>query len=134
MEIPPPQPGLLASGRSFVAALVAIGHTRLRLASTELEEERVRIAELLLLATFSLFFLGIGLVLACLLLVLLMWDGPRLLVLGLLTATFLAVGAVAGAAWRRKARDKPPLLAATLEELRRDEAALRPNPEPGGGP
>ena len=134
MEKPPPPPGLLASGRTLVAALVEIGHARLRLARTELEEERVRIAELLLLAAFALFFLGIGLVLACLLLVLLMWDGPRVLVLGLLTSAFLAVGAAAAVAWRRKARSKPPLLAATLEELRRDQAALRPDTAPSGAP
>lgn len=116
--------GLLGSARAVMVALLEIGQTRLQLASTELEEERLRIAELLLFATASLFFLGIGIVLATLLLVLLFWDGPRVLVLALAAAGFLAIGAGLAAAWRRKARDKPPLLAATLAELQRDREAL----------
>lgn len=121
----PPRPGLMASARLLLGALVEIGHTRLQLASTELEEERLRVAELLLLASFALFFLGIGLVLATMFVVLLFWDGPRELVMGMLTVLFLAVGGAAAVVWRRKARSKPRLLAATLEELRSDQAALR---------
>jgi uncharacterized membrane protein YqjE len=79
---------------------------------------------LLLFATAALFFLGIGIVLATLLLVLLFWDGPRVLVLALAAAAFLAVGAGLAAAWRRKAAAKPPLLASTLAELQRDREAL----------
>lgn len=117
-------PGLLASARAVLAGLIDIGQTRLQLASTEIEEERLRLAELLLWATATLFFVGIGLVLAALLLVLLVWDGPREWVLGGVTAVFLAVGGWAAAAWRRKARNKPAFLATTLAELKRDRAAL----------
>ena len=116
--------GLLGSARAVLVALLEIGQTRLQLASTELEEERLRIAELLLFATAALFFLGIGIVLATLLLVLLYWDGPRVLVLALAAATFLATGAGLAAAWRRKAAAKPPLMASTLAELQRDREAL----------
>lgn len=115
--------GLLGSARAVLVALLEIGQTRLQLASTELEEERLRIAELLLFATAALFFLGIGIVLATLLLVLLFWDA-RVLVLALAAAVFLAVGAGLAAAWRRKAAAKPPLLASTLAELQRDREAL----------
>ena len=116
--------GLLGSARAVLVALLEIGQTRLQLASTELEEERLRIAELLLFATAALFFRGIGIVLATLLLVLLFWDGPRVLVLALAAAAFLAIGAGLAAAWRRKAAAKPPLLASTLAELQRDREAL----------
>jgi uncharacterized membrane protein YqjE len=126
LENLPPPPGLVASARTVLGALVEIGQTRLQLVSTELEEERARVAELLLLATFALFFLGIGLVLACLLIVLLVWDGPREWVLGLLAAGFLAVGVGAAFRWRRTTHRKPRLLSTTLEELRRDASALRP--------
>ncbi len=120
--------GLLGSARGVLGALVEIGQTRLQLAGTELEEERLRVAELLLLATAALFFLGLGIVLTTLLLVLLFWDGPRVLVLGGATALCLALGAGLAAAWRRKARGKPPLLAATLAELQRDRDALIGHP------
>jgi uncharacterized membrane protein YqjE len=116
--------GLLGSARAVLVALLEIGQTRLQLASTEIEEERLRIAELLLFATAALFFLGIGIVLATLLVVLLFWDGPRVLVLALAAAAFLAIGAGLAAAWRRKAAAKPPLLASTLAELQRDREAL----------
>jgi uncharacterized membrane protein YqjE len=116
--------GLLGSARAVLVALLEIGQTRLQLAGTELEEERLRIAELLLFATAALFFLGIGIVLATLLLVLLFWDGPRVLVLALAAAAFLAVGAGLAAALRRQAAAKPPLLASTLAELQRDRDAL----------
>lgn len=118
-------PGLLASVRSVFAGLLEVGQTRLQLASTEIEEERLRLAELLLWATMALFFLGIGVVFAGPLLVLLFWDGPREWVLAGVTAVFLATGLCTGAVWRRKARSKPAFLAATLGELQRDRAALR---------
>ena len=85
-------------------------------------------AELLIFAAAALFFLGIGLVLGTLLVVLLLWDGPRVAVLAAATVLYLAVGAALAAAWRRKARAKPPLLASTLAELRRDRDALRDRP------
>lgn len=115
--------GLLGSARAVLVALLEIGQTRLQLASTELEEERLRIAELLLFATAALFFLGIGLVLATLLLVLLFWDA-RVLVLALAAAVSLVIGAGLAVTWRRKAAAKPPLLASTVAELKRDREAL----------
>lgn len=123
-----PQPGLLGSARAVLAGLVEIGQTRLQLAATELEEERLRLAELLLFACATLFLLGVGLVLAALLLVLVFWDDARMLVLALEAALFLGLGAGLGVAWRRKAAAKPKLLETTLAELRRDRNALQPGP------
>ena len=122
------QQGFLGSARAVLVALLEIGQTRLQLAGTELEEERLRVAELLLFATAALFCLGVGIVLATLLVVLLSWDGPRVLVLATAAALFLAAGVGLAAAWRRKARAKPPLLASTLAELRRDRDALIGHP------
>ena len=120
--------GLLGSARLVLGALVDIGQTRLQLASTELEEERLRIAELLVFAAAALFFLGLGIVLATLLLVLVFWDGPRVLALSAVTAVFLALGIGLALTWRRKSRAKPPLLGATLAELQRDRDALAGRP------
>ncbi len=120
-----PQPGLLGSARQALAALIEIGRTRLELATTELEEERLRVAELLLCAAASLFFLGVGLVFAAMLLVVLFWDGQRELVLSAVTAVFLALGSGLTLAWRRKLRAKPKPLANTLAELQRDSEALQ---------
>jgi len=124
----PPSPGLLGSARAVLAGLVDIGQTRLQLASTELEEERLRLTELLVIGAAALFCVGVGLVLATLLLVVLFWDAHRVLALAVATALYLGAAAALVAALRRKARAKPPLLAATLAELRRDRDALRGRP------
>jgi uncharacterized membrane protein YqjE len=122
----PPQPGLLGSARAAIAGLVEIGHTRLQLAATELEEERLRLSALLVYACVGLFFLGVGVVLVALLVVVLFWEDHRVLVLALEAALFLGLGAGVTLALRRKAAAKPKLLAATLAELQRDRAALQP--------
>lgn len=118
-------PGLLGSARRVLVALIEIGQTRLQLATTEVEEERLRVAELLIYATLTLFFLGIGLVLASLLLVLLYWDSHRELVLASVSALFLALGVGLAVTWRHKARHKPKLLATTIAELQRDRQVLQ---------
>ena len=116
--------GLLESARAVAGAVLALGCARLQLASTEVEEERLRLAELLLWATVALFFLGLGLVFAALLLVVLAWNGPREIVLAALAAGFLGVSAWSAVTWRRKARAKPPFLVATLAEFRHDAAVI----------
>lgn len=119
------QPGLMGSARQVLVALIEIGQTRLQLASTEIEEDRLHVAGLLIHAAATLFFLGVGLVLAALLLVVVYWESHRELVLGLVTALFLLLGVGLGLAWRKKAARKPKLLAGTIAELRRDRDVLR---------
>jgi len=119
------QTGLLGSARRALAVALEIAHTRLQLASTELEEERLRLTQLVLWAALAVFLLFVGVVLTALLVVVLVWDDHRELALALLSAGFLGGAALAGFTWLRKARSKPPLLAATLAELERDREALR---------
>jgi uncharacterized membrane protein YqjE len=123
-------PGLFASARSLLGAVLDLGQTRLQLAAVEVEEERARIAELLLWATCALFFIGLGIVFTSLLVVLLCWNGPREWVLGGFAALFAGLGGWAAATWRHKLRTKPAFLAATLAELERDRAAFVPPPAP----
>ena len=61
--------GLLESLTTLAATLVAIAHTRLDLLSSDLEEEREHLLSLLVLAFAALFCLGVGVLLATLLLV-----------------------------------------------------------------
>jgi len=118
---------MFASIRGALQSLLEIGRTRLELVTTEIEEERLRLADLVLTACVALFFLGLGLVLTAGLLVVLFWDSHRLLTLGLLSAGCLGVGVVGAWSWRVKAASKPRFLAATLTELSRDVDALRPS-------
>ena len=117
--------GLFAPLRAVAGAALALAATRLELALTEIEEQRLHLAEALLWATLSLFLLGVGTVFAGLLLVLFLWNGPREWALGLLALAFLLAGVGAALAWRRRLRERPPLLAATRSELQHDVAALQ---------
>ncbi len=98
--------------------------TRTRLAATELEEQGVRLIEILIWLATVLFFLGIPIVFAAVLVVLVFWDSNRLLAAGLLAALFVSFGTGAALIARRRLRERPKLLAATLAELERDRDTL----------
>ena len=120
--------GLLESLSTLAATLVAIVHTRLDLLSTDVEEGRAHVLSLLVLALAALFFIGVGVVLAAILLVVAFWDSHRLLALGSLAGFFLAAGVGAGAYALHKARTKPRLFAASLSELLKDRQQLVSRP------
>ena len=116
--------GLFSSLRVLATTLVAVAHTRLDLLSTELDEEREYFLAQLVLILMTLFLLGIGVVLATILLVMAFWDTHRLLVLGLFSGFFLGAGMMAwGVAWR-KARVKPKPFSASLSELFKDRQQI----------
>ncbi len=116
--------GLLESLSTLAATLVAIAYTRLDLLSSDLEEEREHLLSLLVLALVALFCLGVGALLATLLLVVAFWDTHRLLVLAALAGLFLAAGIAAWGFALHKARTKPRLFAASLSELLKDRQQL----------
>ncbi|MHB9100067.1 MAG: phage holin family protein [Sulfuricella sp.] len=123
-EKTPGNKGLLDSLTTLAATLVAIAHTRLDLLSADLEEGREHLLSLLVLGLAALFCLGIGVVLATMLLVAAFWDTHRLLVLGSLAGFFLAAGMASWVFAMHKARTKPRLFAASLSELFKDRQQL----------
>jgi uncharacterized membrane protein YqjE len=116
--------GLLESLTILAGTLVAIAHTRLDLLSVDLEEERAHLFSLLALTLAALFCLGIGVVLATILLVVAFWDTHRLLALGALAGFYLVIGMGVWAFVLHKARTKPRLFAASLSELFKDRQQL----------
>ena len=104
--------------------LVAVAHTRLDLLASDMEEERAHFFSLLVLALAALFLVGVGVVLATILVVVGFWDTHRLTVLGLLMALFLAAGIAAWTIAMRKARSKPKLFAASMSELLKDRQQM----------
>lgn len=116
--------GLLESLATLAATLVAIAHTRLDLLSADLEEDRERLLSILVLTLVALFCLGVGVVLATILLVVVFWDTHRILALSGLAGFFLAVGVAAWMFAMHKARTKPRLFAASLSELLKDRQQL----------
>lgn len=125
-----PTAGLRGAARQLLGTLIDIGQSRLELVTVELEEERLRLARLWVVATCTLFFAFVGVVLLAGWIVLLCDPANRLAALGALTALFVAAGVAGAWRWRRLVVNKPPLLHATLAELRNDRAALQARGEP----
>ena len=117
-------PGLLQSLRNLLATLVALLQTRLELLATELEEERLRIGQVLLWGCVALVFLVLGAVMLTLFLVVLFWDTHRVLVSGLLALTYLAIGVAAAWMARSRAQARSRLFSASLAELGKDREHL----------
>jgi len=116
--------GLGSAAQQVLASLIDIGRTRLELATVELEEERLRLARLFVIAAVALFLLFVGVVLAAGCIVLLVEPAHRAVALGGLSGVFLAAGGGAAWHWQRLSHGKPPLLHATLAELHQDRGSL----------
>ena len=116
--------GLFDSLKNLSVSLVGIFHTRLELLSNDIAEEREHLITLLVLVQLALFFLGVGILLLALMIVVAFWESHRLLVLGGLTGLFLL--ASVGVAWlaMHKTRTRPRLFAASLAELSKDRQHL----------
>lgn len=117
-------PGLLASLRNLAATAVGILQTRLELLAIEVEEERLRLLQILFWAVIAVFFLVLGILMVALFFVVLFWDTHRVLVTGMLAALFLVLGVVTGLAVRSRARAKSKLFSASLAELDKDREQL----------
>jgi uncharacterized membrane protein YqjE len=115
---------MLGPARELAHALLSFAETRTRLAATELEEQALRITEILLWLAIALFFLGIALVFSAVVVVLIFWDSNRLLAAGLVAALFIGIAIVAGLVAGSRMRERPKFLAATLAELHRDKERL----------
>ncbi len=119
-------PGLLASLRGLAATSVALLRTRLELLKVEAQEEVGRVRGMLLWGIVAALCGVAGAVFLAVFLTVLLWDSHRLLVLGIASALFLAAAALAIATVLRLSRQGSQLFAASLAELRQDEAALKP--------
>jgi len=122
-----PASGLFASARDLLATALGIAHTRLELVTTEIEEELHRVAEILVWMFVVVFFAGLTVLMVAFVIVIVFWDDHRVLAASLTTLGFLAVTGIALLVVRAKARARPKLLEATIDEIRRDREAL------GGG-
>ena len=110
--------------KKVLAALVGVFQTRLDLVVTELEEERERLREMILLGLASLFSLGLGLSLLTLFIVAFFWETHRFAVLGGFVVLYLGLGLILVLIVRKKIVSKPRFLSAVLSELTKDREHL----------
>jgi uncharacterized membrane protein YqjE len=122
-EHPRPR-GLVDSIARLGRTALAMARTRLDILATELEEERIRFAQLALAVAIIVFCLQISVLLFVGLVVVLFWEASRLWVLGGLAALFLVAGIAGLAIVRHRLRNRPKMFATTIAELTKDEARL----------
>lgn len=114
------------SATRLAASLLAILQTRLELISVEAEEEALRYFSYLIFSLTAMFFLGIAVLLAVLLVIVLYWDNNRVGVIVTMMAFFGLMGILIGAGIRSGYRQKPRLLADTMAEISKDINTLHP--------
>lgn len=117
--------GLFASVRRLLGTVLEIAQVRLELLGTELELEKRRLFDALLLGLIALLAVGVGVVLLCGFIILLFWESYRLPAVGVLTLLFLAAGAWLVYAARRRLQSATGIFEASLAELKLDRAGLQ---------
>jgi len=118
-------PSFVRSFKDALAVLSAMLHTRLELFVTELEEERERLRQTLVLTLLSFFGVSLGFILLTIFLVALFWERGWLIAIGGLAALYLAVGLGAALKLRQKILSRSSLFPDTLAELAKDRDQLR---------
>ncbi len=116
--------GLFVSLRRLLATVIEIAQVRLDLLSAELEIEKQRVMAGLLFGVAALLVLGVGVVLACGFIILLLWDGYRLAAVAVLSLVFFGSGLWLMRNARERLRSPGGPFAASVSELRRDQSGL----------
>jgi uncharacterized membrane protein YqjE len=122
--------GLMGSSRRLLSTLTSLVSTRLELLANELQEERLRLTQMLLLGLSALFCAGMGVLLLTLFIVVLFWDEHRLVALGVLCVIYFALAVVLAQLLRSKAQTGSKLFSASLAELAKDREQLGAGNEP----
>ena len=115
---------MIGSLRRLLAQLLALLQVRIELLTTELSGEVRRIALVLVWAAVALLFGALAMLMVTVTIIVALWEQHRVLAAALVTLVFFLAAALA--LWQvvRRVRGRKPLLAASLEELRRDRAAI----------
>jgi uncharacterized membrane protein YqjE len=116
--------GLFSSLRGLLATLIGTARTRLELLQVELEEEKLRLAGIGVMAVAALFFLVLAILVLTFFVILLFWDTHRVMATGLVALTYLIAGLGCAAAARQRANTKSRLFAASLAQLDADRERL----------
>jgi len=123
--------GLMESVKRLASTLISIVSTRLELLANELQEERLRLIQMLLYSLFALFCFGMGVMLLTVFIVVLFWDDHRIAVVGGLCVLFFVLGTLMATMLRNKALSHPKLFSASLAELAKDREQLEPREQLG---
>lgn len=120
-ELPP---SLIPSLRQFVATAFSIGHTRLKLAGVELEEEIQRLLSAAVLALVMLLLVALALVVGTFAIVFSVAPEYRIATMIGIAGFYLVLAAAIVLHLRRVFTLRPPIFGATLAELEKDGEVL----------
>lgn len=126
MQAGSPPTGFLGSLHGFADSFFAIARDRLRLFSLELQEEKLRLIQVLVLVCAAIFAGFMAVTFLSLTIAFAFWETARLQALGGIAAFYAAgvVGLVIGIKRVLKAHPRP--FDATLRGLKEDHACIRP--------
>ncbi len=112
--------------RRLGVSLLTLGRIRLELFAIEAQEEKERIASLLLWAVLGALLAGFGLLMLLVLVTVALWDTPyRMVALGGGTALLVVAAVVAVLKVRKLIAQPASLFQSSIGELRADADALR---------
>lgn len=114
----------MGSVKRLLSTLTSIAATRLELLANELQEERLRLAQMLLFALVALFCFSVAILLLVMLIVVLFWDEHRFAVLAGFSALFFVSGTLLALLLRSKIHAGSRLFSASLAELAKDSERL----------
>ncbi|QOY95320.1 phage holin family protein [Massilia sp. UMI-21] len=116
---------ITAAVRRIAANVLDLARTRLELASIELQESGRHLLGYLAWGVAAAVLALYALALVVLFVLVLFWDTHRLAAVGGMAVLFILGAAFAAMKLRAGLARRPPLLPATLAELRKDAAALK---------
>jgi len=111
--------------RRLGASLLTLGRIRLELLAIEVQEEKERIAGLVLWAVLAALLAGFAVLMLLVLAVVALWDNHPLLALGTASGVLVAAAALALRQLKSLTAQPSTLFQASLAELRDDAEALQ---------
>lgn len=125
-EDSPPPSGILESLRKLGRTGVAVLQNRLELFSVELEEQKVRLVRVLVLAGAAIFLGNTALLAVSATIIVAAGERARLAVLIGLSVIYIGAAVWACIALRRELRSAPPPFQDSVSELKKDSEWLKP--------
>lgn len=122
--------GVSGPVRRLGASLLALGRIRLELLAIEAQEEKDRLASLLIWAVLTALMAGFGAVFVALFVTVALWDSHRLAVLGVTAGLFIGLAVWGALKVQRLTSARTTLFQSSIAELRQDSAALRDQDTP----
>jgi uncharacterized membrane protein YqjE len=122
----PGRRGLGASLRHLATGALGLVAAHVELVGIEIQQEKERVAELVVLGACALVLFGMALILVTLMIVAALWDSYRLFAIGGLAILYFSLGAYAVHSMRRKIDSHPNPFAGTAAEIEKDRERLIP--------